>query len=119
MQKRRYQEDGFNLDLTYITPRVIAMGFPSEGTESLIRNPMSEWSRSRPEAQGPLHGVQPVLGALYDPRNFQNRVKLFPFDDHNPPPLRMIPALCQSLQEYSTRTSSTWWCCKASRGAPA
>ncbi len=34
----------------------------------------------------------------YDPRNFQNRVKLFPFDDHNPPPLRMILSLCQAVQ---------------------
>ena len=30
------------MDLSYVTDRIIAMGFPSEGKETLYRNPMSE-----------------------------------------------------------------------------
>ena len=100
-EKRRFIEDGFNLDLTYITPRVIAMGFPSEGTEGVYRNPMSEvvsFLESRHKEHYMVYNL--CSERSYDPGKFNNRVKLFPFDDHNPPPLRMIPQLCRSMQEF-------------------
>ena len=40
--KRRYIDEHFDLDLTYVTDRVIAMSFPSSGSESLYRNSIGD-----------------------------------------------------------------------------
>lgn len=40
--KCRLRDDSFDLDLTYITDRIIAMSFPADGYEKAYRNDVDE-----------------------------------------------------------------------------
>ena len=64
--RRRFEEEGYSLDLTYIIPnRIIAMSYPSSSIESLYRNPIDKvclYSPTRP-AKGliKIYIVHPVM----------------------------------------------------------
>ena len=43
-KKKRFKSNHYNLDLTYITSRIIAMSYPASGLESIYRNPINSVS---------------------------------------------------------------------------
>eukprot|EP00301_Raphidiophrys_heterophryoidea_P001643 c10789_g2_i1.p1 GENE.c10789_g2_i1~~c10789_g2_i1.p1 ORF type:complete len:662 (+),score=122.50 c10789_g2_i1:65-2050(+) len=100
--KRRFIEDGFDLDLSYITDHIVAMGFPSQNLEGLFRNPMEEVQRffeTRHRDQYKIYNLCAERG--YNPSFFHGRVECFPFDDHNVPvPLDMIERFCVSCETW-------------------
>ncbi|KAJ6659273.1 hypothetical protein lerEdw1_019319 [Lerista edwardsae] len=86
--KRRYTKDGFDLDLTYITARVIAMSFPSSGQQSFYRNPITEVVRfldKKHEGHYKVYNLCSEKG--YDPAIFHYKVERLFIDDHNVPTL--------------------------------
>lgn len=107
--KRRYQEDGFDLDLTYITDNIIAMGFPAGDTssgllgfvEGFYRNHMEEVIKFFETHHKEKYKVYNLCSErLYDPSLFEGKVACFPFDDHNCPPLQLVAAFCQSAYSW-------------------
>ncbi|GAB2291692.1 Phosphatidylinositol 3,4,5-trisphosphate 3-phosphatase and protein-tyrosine-phosphatase pten2a [Dionaea muscipula] len=107
--KRRYQEGGFDLDMTYITENIIAMGFPagdkSSGflgyVEGLYRNHMEEVIRFfETHHQGKYKVYNLCSERLYDASLFEGKVASFPFDDHNCPPIQLIISFCQSAYSW-------------------
>jgi phosphatidylinositol-3,4,5-trisphosphate 3-phosphatase/dual-specificity protein phosphatase PTEN len=37
-KKKRFIDRKFNLDLSYVTPRILAMAYPASGIETVYRN---------------------------------------------------------------------------------
>ncbi|KAJ9453029.1 Phosphatidylinositol 3 [Diplonema papillatum] len=121
MKKVRFQEDGYDLDLTYITPRMIAMGFPSSGTEGLYRNPVDEVERFFNTRHKDHYRVYNLCSERkYDKDGrFDGRYKRFPFDDHNAPaPISIMSSFIDDVNTFLAEDDSNVVAvhCKAGKG---
>mmetsp|Transcript_5088 Transcript_5088/g.12990 ORF Transcript_5088/g.12990 Transcript_5088/m.12990 type:complete len:537 (-) Transcript_5088:227-1837(-) len=100
-KKCRYQHHGFDLDLSYITDRLIAMGIPCEGAEAFYRNPMSEVKAMLNRQHGGHYKVYNLCSEyVYDSDHFEGRVARYPFDDHQTTTLTMILDFCRDVQDW-------------------
>ena len=97
--KTRFCYDGFDLDLTYITPRIIAMGYPSTNLESLYRNKLED-------VQNFFFQRHPGHYKIYNlckERKYENYFPnegYYPFNDHEAPPLNLIKPFCEDVKHY-------------------
>lgn len=99
-KKRRFYMEGFDLDLTYITDRIIAMGFPSTGAESLIRNSMNDVINFFNTRHKDHYKVYNLCSERTYNRKIFFRVMNFPFDDHNPPPFQDILFIMKDIHRW-------------------
>jgi phosphatidylinositol-3,4,5-trisphosphate 3-phosphatase/dual-specificity protein phosphatase PTEN len=118
-KKRRFREDHFDLDMTYIGDRIIAMGYPAQGVESLYRNPFEDVRQFLEEKH---HGHYIVYNLCtersYDSELFDGRVLKFPFSDHNPPRFDMIREFCVHASNWLKQKTDNVIVvhCKAGKG---
>lgn len=118
-KKKRFQEDGFDLDLTYITDQIIAMGFPSVGREASYRNPMTEVQRFFNERHPGHFKIYNLCSERkYEPSCFDGACAHYPFDDHNPAPLSVIEGCCKDVHEFLSADPANVAAihCKAGKG---
>ncbi|XP_035398398.1 phosphatidylinositol 3,4,5-trisphosphate 3-phosphatase TPTE2-like isoform X1 [Cygnus atratus] len=102
--KRRYMKDGFDLDLTYITDRVIAMSFPSSGKQSFYRNPIKEVARFLDTKHADHYKVYNLCSEKgYDPKYFHYRVERIFIDDHNVPAIQDMLKFTASVREWMSQ----------------
>jgi phosphatidylinositol-3,4,5-trisphosphate 3-phosphatase/dual-specificity protein phosphatase PTEN len=121
-KKNRFQEDGFDLDLTYISDRIIAMGFPSTGAEGVYRNPMDEVKQFFQKYHDKHFKVYNLCSErTYEAKEFESlggKAVHYPFDDHNPPPLSLIPKICEDASDFMKKDKKNVVAihCKAGKG---
>lgn len=99
-KKRRLIESGFNLDLTYITPRVIAMSFPASGLSKLYRNSIDDVAKFLELRHSSHYKLFNLCEAAYDTSKFDNRVVHLPWPDHHAPPLELLFKACLEIQHW-------------------
>lgn len=90
--------NGQQLDLTYITPTVIAMAYPaSELLEKTYRNPIEVVAEYLNHTHPHHYLVLNCSGREYDPAPFHNCVKHYGWVDHQAPPLSLLVQIAHDM----------------------
>ena len=94
----RMHRRNFDLDLVYITRRIIAMGYPATGCESFYRNSFSDVKQFLTEEHGNKYKVYNLCmekNRIYKKTAFGGqKVSLFPFQDHQSCPVKLMLEFC-------------------------
>ncbi len=89
------------MDLTYITPRIIAMAYPASGLESIYRNPITEVSRFLKSKHKNNYLIINLSNRKYDYSKLDNMVKCVYLGDGvlvGRPPLAFVGAVVRDLR---------------------
>ena len=100
-KKIRFQNADFNLDMAYITDRVIAMGFPSVNYERIYRNSIADviaFFEKYHKSNVKIYNLCLEKDRIYNKALFgKAKVGLFPSMDHNPCPVKLILEFCVDI----------------------
>jgi len=99
--RRRYRQDGFDIDVTYVTDRLLAMSVPAVGAEAFYRNPVDEVVRffnTKYKDNYRFYNCCPERKYPYE--KFDGRVEDYFMEDHNPTPINEIIKFCHHIHNW-------------------
>ena len=116
--KTRFCYDGFDLDLTYITMNIIAMGFPSTSIEGIYRNHMEDVKQFFTIRHPNHYKVYNLCDDKTYAKNCFYKQDTYPFKDHEAPPLNLIRPFCEDAKAFLDEDKSNVIAihCKAGKG---
>ena len=104
--KRTTNYEGEELDLTYITDKVIAMAFPaSDFIEKTYRNSIEDVASYLDETHPNKYLIINVSSRNYDYTIFKKRVKDYEWADHQTPPFTTLVQVAYDMYKYLKGTS--------------
>ncbi|KAL7722953.1 phosphatase [Entamoeba marina] len=110
--------DGMDLDLTYILPNLIAMGYPATGITKQWRNSKDQIAEYLEQHHAGNYMIWNLTEKPYPSEKFQNRVKHVGFLDHHPPRfnhlLKIVADIVGYMLDDNKHVSVVH--CKAGRG---
>lgn len=118
-KKRRFMAEGFDLDLSYITPKLIAMGIPAGDMSAIYRNNLGEVTRFLTHFHADHYQLYNLCNdRAYDVKKFNSRVVQYGFEDHNPCPFDMLEPFCKHLKTFLDQDEKNVAAihCKAGKG---
>lgn len=98
--RNRFQDDENDLDLSYITDDIIAMGFPSSGIETLWRNSIDDVCALLKKYHQSHFMIWNLSGRSYDYQKFDNQILDYGFPDHHSPPLHVLFKIVLSMHSW-------------------
>jgi len=98
--RNRFVDKDYDLDLTYITNRIIAMGFPGDGIRGLYRNDGQKISRFLKQYHNDHFMIFNLSQLEYEKDKFDNNIMPMGWPDHHNPPLDLLFSIMKTMHAW-------------------
>jgi len=100
MDRNRFKNGEFDLDLTYVTKNIIAMTTPGVKTDTITRNSLDEVARFLDHFHKDHYMVWNLSPDKYDYKKLQNKVMEYPIPEAHSPSLDSLLGILRAIDSW-------------------